>query len=345
MKVLRQALLAWYDTQGRHLPWRKRFPELADPYHVWLSEVMLQQTTVATVIPYFQRFLDRWPTLGDFANTSVDEILTQWQGLGYYTRARQAWLCAQKVSQGSAGTFPCEVTALRQLPGIGDYTAAAIASIAFNQPVVPVDGNVIRVLSRLYALKTPLPALKDQVRDKAEGLAHPDRASDFSQALMDLGATICKPKNPLCLACPWQQDCQARQQGCIDACPAPKEKKEIPTRHAQAWVLKDAQDRLWLQKKQEKGVLHGLYHPWLSSFQEAPVEEGVISPWQDHVSGLTAVGSIRHVFTHFRLEVTVFQGRVFDENPPNLQGVWVDSDSLGDYALSTLAKKLIKGGA
>src|ERR1044071_134699 len=207
------ALLAWYDRHRRDLPWRAPAGQRADPYRVWLSEIMLQQTTVATVGPYFDRFVARWPSLRALAAASLDEVLHLWQGLGYYARARNLHACARAVVERHGGRFPEDIAALRALPGIGDYTAAAIAAIAFDQPFAAVDGNVERVMARVFAEFTPLPAAKPRLRELTQALVPPGRAGDFAQAVMDLGAILCTPRRPRCVLCPWRSDCAAAAAG------------------------------------------------------------------------------------------------------------------------------------
>src|SRR6201997_217762 len=202
-------LLAWYDRHRRALPWRARPGERSDPYRVWLSQTMLQQTTVKAVAPYYARFLARWPDLNALAAASLDEVLAAWAGLGYYARARNVHACARALVERHGGRFPVSESALRDLPGIGAYTAAAIAAIAFDQATTPVDGNIERVIARLYALATPLPVGKVEIARYARALTPAKRAGDFAQALMDLGATICTPKKPACASCPWNAACVA----------------------------------------------------------------------------------------------------------------------------------------
>src|SRR5438067_5305639 len=207
------ALLAWYDRHRRILPWRAQPGERADPYRVWLSEIMLQQTTVKAVAPYFLRFVTRWPTVGALAAAPLDEVLRLWAGLGYYARARNLHACAKAVVERYCGEFPSEESELVALPGIGPYSAAAIAAIAFGARTAAIDANGERVLARLFAIEAELPAAKPRIRSLAEGLLPSTRAGDFAQALMDLGASICTPKIPSCVLCPWMQDCLARRRG------------------------------------------------------------------------------------------------------------------------------------
>src|SRR5579864_1305482 len=218
------ALLAWYDRHRRDLPWRSPPGRRPDPYRVWLSEIMLQQTTVATVGPYFDRFVARWPSLRSLAAASLDEVLHLWQGLGYYARARNLHSCARAVVERHGGHFPDDMRRLRALPGIGDYTAAAIAAIAFDRPLAAVDGNVERVVARLFAERAPLPAAKPRLRALAACLVPTRRAGDFAQAMMDLGAVICTPRRPRCILCPWRENCAAAALAIAESLPAQTEK-------------------------------------------------------------------------------------------------------------------------
>ncbi|MGB8577869.1 MAG: A/G-specific adenine glycosylase, partial [Pseudolabrys sp.] len=230
-------LLAWYDRHARVLPWRARCGEQADPYRVWLSEIMLQQTTVKAVVPYYARFLSRWPTVDALAAASLDDVLRVWSGLGYYARARNLHACAKVVVERHRGQFPNGVNALRALPGIGDYTAAAVAAIAFDLPAVPVDGNVERVVSRLFAVENELPAAKPAIKQLAASLLPARRAGDFAQALMDLGATICSPKRPACALCPWGNSCLASERGDQETFPRKAPKREGRLRRGAAFVV------------------------------------------------------------------------------------------------------------
>src|SRR3954471_21180672 len=229
-------LLAWYDRHRRDLPWRAKPGERADPYRVWLSEVMLQQTTVAAVRPFYERFLKRFPTVKRLAAAPVEEVMQAWAGLGYYSRARNLHACARAVAERHGGRFPDTEEGLRRLPGIGAYTVAAIAAIAFNRPAAAVDGNVERVVSRLFLVETPLPKAKPMIRDLAEALVPAERPGDFAQSLMDLGATICTPKRPACAVCPWLGACRARAAGVQETLPRKGPKAEGVLRRGAAFV-------------------------------------------------------------------------------------------------------------
>jgi len=234
--ALAQSLLAWYDRAGRDLPWRKKYGEVADPYHVWLSEVMLQQTTVVAVAPYFRKFVERWPKVTDLAAAAEDEVMHAWAGLGYYARARNLHACAKVVASWRDGRFPDDEESLRKLPGIGDYTAAAITAIAFGKRAVVMDGNVERVIARLFAVPDPLPGVKPHLKALAGQLTPDFRPGDYAQAVMDLGATICTPRNPACVLCPWLNACEGNRQGIAATLPAKLAKPERPTRHGTAFL-------------------------------------------------------------------------------------------------------------
>ena len=219
-------LLVWYDRHRRVLPWRARKGERPDPYRVWLSEIMLQQTTVKAVAPYYARFIARWPTVEALAAASLDDVLRAWAGLGYYARARNLHACARVVAKGHRGIFPDDVAALRALPGVGDYTAAAVVAIAFDAPAVPVDGNVERVVARLFAVEDAMPDAKPEIKRLATTLLPARRSGDFAQAMMDLGATLCSPKRPACVLCPWNGECVAYARGDQETFPRKAPKRE-----------------------------------------------------------------------------------------------------------------------
>ncbi len=267
------ALLAWYDRHRRRLPWRAVAPERPDPYCVWLSEIMLQQTTVKTVAPYYARFLARWPDVRALAAAPLEEVLKAWAGLGYYARARNLHACARAVVERHGGEFPPSQTALRALPGIGDYTAAAIAAIAFDLPAMPVDGNVERVIARLYAVEEPLPAAKLLLQHLAGALLPPRGTGDFAQAMMDLGATICTPKRPACALCPWMDHCAGRARGDADTLPRRSPKREGLLRRGAAFVACRADGSVLVRTRPAKGLLGGMTEvpttDWAADFEES----------------------------------------------------------------------------
>ncbi|HEY3910047.1 MAG TPA: A/G-specific adenine glycosylase [Stellaceae bacterium] len=332
-----ELLLAWYDRHRRRLPWRAVPGEAPDPYRVWLSEIMLQQTTVAAVAPYFGRFAARWPDISALAEASLDQVLQVWQGLGYYARARNLHACARAVAERHGGVFPREPAALRALPGIGDYTAAAIAAIAFDQRVAAVDGNVERVVARLYAIDEPMPDAKPRLKALAAALVPPQRAGDFAQAIMDLGATVCTPRRPRCVLCPWRGACAALANGQTEALPVTAEKPDRPLRHGVAFWLTRADGSVLLRRRPERGLLGGMIEipstEWRAvrwSFAEAVAAAPVAARWS------ALPGVVRHGFTHFRLELAVVAGQ------GDSDGLWSPVDRLGEHALPTLMKRVAR---
>ncbi len=336
-------LLVWYDVARRDLPWRAKPSETPDPYCVWLSEVMLQQTTVATVSPRFVRFLDRWPDVAALAAAPLDDVLHEWQGLGYYARARNLHRCARVVAGEYGGAFPADEATLRTLPGIGAYTAAAIAAIAFDLPAIAVDGNVERVMARFHGIKTPLPAAKKELAAAAQAFipsipSH--RAGDVVQALMELGATVCTPRTPNCGGCPWQGDCAGFARGEAVDLPRRLAKKPRPVRHGVVFWVEDSAGRILLRRRPEKGLLASLYEvpstPWRDTpwtIDEASAEAPVGASW------VPVAGEVVHVFTHFRLVLQVMRGRA---EAVDAGGDWVAPDAFGDYALPTVMKKVVR---
>ena len=360
-RAVSSELLAWYDRHARRLPWRvppgsrdaDGDPLRADPYRVWLSEVMLQQTTVVAVAPYYRTFLERWPTVDALAAAPLDDVLTAWAGLGYYARARNLHKCARLVSGELGGRFPDGESALAALPGIGPYTAAAIAAIAFDRPASPVDGNVERVVARLFAVETPLPKAKPELRKRAEGLTPTQRPGDFAQAMMDLGATVCLPKRPLCLACPLAAHCAARAAGTAGELPRRTAKAPRPTRYGVAFWLVDEAGSLLLRRRPERGLLGGMMELPSTPWREAPwpAEEARTKVPAEALGealsadGWTALpGLVRHTFTHFHLELTVWAGRATDiqrlAGPSEAR--WVPLDGLADEALPSVMRKLVR---
>jgi A/G-specific adenine glycosylase len=321
--ALRSALLAWYDRQARDLAWRvspadRRAGVRGDPYRVWLSEVMLQQTTVPHATPYFLGFTQRWPTVSDLAAVEDGELMAAWAGLGYYARARNLLACARAVASDHGGLFPDTEEGLRALPGVGAYTAAAVAAIAFDRAANVVDGNVERVMARLFAVETPLPDAKPELKALAADLVTDDRPGDWAQALMDLGATVCKPKSPLCDRCPISNWCQAHATGAPETYPRKTRKADRPRRHGVAYVLTRG-DEMALVRRPPKGLLGGMLglptSDWRAepfSDAEAVVAAPVPAPWRDF-------GTVEHVFTHFSLTLRVFVARG-DESRPDF--VW-----------------------
>ncbi len=301
---LRSRLLAWYDANRRDLPWRARPGEGVDPYRVWLSEIMLQQTTVPHATPYFHEFLARWPTVGDLAAAPDAEVMAAWAGLGYYARARNLLVCARVVASEHRGLFPGDVAGLRTLPGVGAYTAAAVAAIAFGEAANVVDGNVERVMSRLYAVEAPLPAAKAELAALAARLVTADRPGDWAQALMDLGATVCRPAAPLCEACPASAFCAARASGAAESYPRRSVKGDRPHRHGVAFVLTRG-DQVALALRPPKGLLGGMLGLPTTPWRAAPWAAGDAIVHAPQPGAWREIGGVRHVFTHFSLDLRV----------------------------------------
>lgn len=356
-------LLAWYDRHRRDLPWRARPGARRHPYRVWVAEIMLQQTTVGAVIPYYRRFLSRFPTVESLAAADIADVLRLWAGLGYYARGRNLHACARAVVERHGGDFPRTVAELRALPGIGDYTAAAIAAIAFDVPVVPVDGNVERVVARLFAIEAPLPRSKPVIRAAAAQLVPGARAGDFAQALMDLGATICTPKSPACLHCPLREGCRAPARGAPENFPVKEAKQQGRLRRGAAFVVLRTDGAVLLRTRPATGLLGGMAEvpttDWTHEFDErsapdyAPVlpreagEDGRAhsQPVADKLAWRRIPGTVTHVFTHFPLELVVHVAHVPTSTEPPAGMRWVAQDRLADEALPTLMRKVLAHAA
>ena len=341
------ALLAWYDRHARRLPWRvgpadRAVGVVPDPYRVWLSEVMLQQTTVAAVKSYFEAFTARWPTVADLAAAPREEVMKAWAGLGYYARARNLHACAIAVATGHGGRFPETAEGLRDLPGIGDYTAAAIAAIAFDESAPVVDGNVERVIARLFAIDTPLPEAKKAIRARQADLTPRARAGDYAQAMMDLGAGICTPRRPACALCPVNDNCLAHARGEAERYPVKAAKATRPTRHGDAFVAIRPDGAVLLRTRTDDGLLGGMSEVPGSAWTPEPMaERSSLSPpfaadWQ------RSPAPVVHVFTHFRLELIVYCARLatMEEAPPGCW--WSPPDALPGEALPSVMRKAIE---
>lgn len=332
-------LLKWYDIEQRHLPWRALPGAKPNPYHVLLSEFMLQQTTVATVINYFHRFIERWPTIGDLAAATQSEVYYQWQGLGYYSRANNLWRCAQVIEAEYGGRIPNDPKELLQLPGVGPYTAAAIASIAFDYPIVPVDGNIIRVLSRFLNIETPLPGLQHQIRQIVTQYSLTERSGDFAQALMDLGATVCTPRKVNCLQCPLQHGCQSLTQGVVEMRPVKAVGAIRPTRYGYVFWYTNEAGAVWVRQRPPKGLLANLMEipgsDWLPS--PAEVNEVIASLPSSHNGWKLLPIPVKHTFTHFHLQLQILVG----QGDHTLGDKVSACDKLKDLAFPTLMRKVI----
>lgn len=321
--------MAWYDANARLLPWRALPSEKPNPYYVVLSEFMLQQTTVQTVIPYFHAFIERWPTLGAFACASEEEVLTYWQGLGYYARARNLLKAAKAIT--ALADWPLDITALQQLPGIGPYTARAIASIAFNQPFLPVDGNFVRLLGRVWGMEGSKDSVKKTLQEQLDSYTHYERPGDLAQAIMDFANTLCRPQNPQCNVCPLYAQCQGREplwRERVEKGRTPK--RIVPTRFAIARLTVNDAGAILLTRNTTQRLLKGLLMPPLR-YVDTEAFEPLEAP------------TVSHTFSHFRLQVKVVAGEsVFAKGED--ETIWVPLGAIQKYPLSTLAKKILKAG-
>ena len=341
------ALLAWYDRERRVLPWRSAPGETPDPYRVWLSEIMLQQTTVKAVLPRYGAFLRRWPDVEALARAELGEVLAAWAGLGYYARARNLHACARAVADRHGGTFPAVESELRQLPGVGGYTAAAIAAIAFGRRATPVDGNVERVVARLFAVAARLPEGKAEIKALAATLTPAERAGDFAQAMMDLGATICTPRKPACGLCPVRPGCRGYADGLAEVLPYREEKTARPLRRGVAFVALREDGAVLLRERPLHGLLGGMLETPSSPWKQAALNGTSVgrhaplkADWQ------RLPGLVEHVFTHFRLELTVYRAEVELDAKPNHAAEpercrWLKLRELSGAALPSVMRKVL----
>jgi len=342
LRALAARLLAWYDVHRRVLPWRAPRGKRADPYRVWLSEIMLQQTTVQAVAAYYRKFLARWPTVRDLADAPQDEVLAAWAGLGYYARARNLHAAAKVVAHELGGKFPITAAALRELPGVGGYTAGAIAAIAYDERQAAMDANAERVIARLYAVETPMPKAKAELHALGMALV-PERAGDFAQALMDLGSAICTPKRPACGNCPWEAHCLARRRGIQEQLPVKAPKLARPLKRGAAFVASDRSGAVLLVKRPDKGLLASMLEPPLGPWEEdfpssmkAMKQAPFAAEWKKRM------GLVRHGFTHFELEIEVYAATL--PKRPKTEGLWVPAEKLREVALPTVMRKIVEHG-
>ncbi len=343
LALLSDILLDWYDVNARDLPWRTppHSQQSSDPYHIWLSEIMLQQTTVASVIPYYEKFLNRWPTVQDLANAELDDILSAWAGLGYYARARNLHKCAQIIANEFHGKFPEDEQELVKLPGIGSYTAAAIAAIAFGRKATVMDGNIERVMARLFNVTTALPDAKPELKKLAEQMTPDHRSGDYAQAVMDLGSDICGPKLLKCTGrCPWENYCISNALGTSEQLPNRLSKKTKPTRRGYAFWA-EYKNHLWLCRRPETGLLGGMMEipstDWIESddWNDVPTPQiPIIANWKE------TPGMVRHSFTHFHLELKVIRLELL-EMIDLQEGDWFPFSRIEDLALPTVMMKVI----
>ena len=334
-------LLAWYDVHRRVLPWRARPGRRADPYHVWLSEIMLQQTTVQAVGAYYKKFLMLWPTVNALAEATQDEVLGAWAGLGYYARARNLHAAAKIVAGKMGGKFPGTAEGLRALPGIGEYTAGAISAIAYDERQSAMDANAERVIARLYALREAMPKAKTKLRALNQALVPEKRAGDFVQALMDLGSAICSPKRPLCKKCPWQKNCAAQALGIQEELPMKAPKALRPLKRGVAFVAHDRNGAVLLVKRPEKGLLGAMLQPPLGPWTENfPSKTDALKQAPFKADWKKRGGIVRHSFTHFELEIEVYSMAL--SKRPKATGIWVETGALPKAALPTVMRKIVE---
>ena len=341
---IRAALLGWYDQHARALPWRTGPAEHArgvrpDPYRVWLSEIMLQQTTVPHATSYFLDFARRWPRVQDLAAAPEPDVMAAWAGLGYYARARNLIACARAVARDHDGRFPDTEQDLLALPGVGPYTAAAVAAIAFDRRANVVDGNVERVIARLHAVEAPLPASKPELKALASELVTAERPGDWAQAMMDLGATICRPKSPLCDRCPLAFACAARAQGDPETYPRKSAKPDRPRRHGVAFVLIH-RGQVALDRRPPKGLLGGMLGLPTTDWGGAPLSAAEIRQAAPAAADWRPLGPVEHVFTHFTLTLQVWRA---DAAPADPDLVWLPIEEAGQALPSVFLKALRAG--
>jgi A/G-specific adenine glycosylase len=334
--AIRVALLAWYDVSRRDLPWRAKTGETPDPYRVWLSEIMLQQTTVPHAIPYFLEFTRRWPTVGDLADEVDAAVMSAWAGLGYYARARNLLACARTVARDHAALFPSTEAELRSLPGVGVYTAAAIAAIAFSRRANVVDGNVERVVARLFAVTEALPKAKPRLAALADGLVEADRAADWPQALMDLGSTVCRPRAPLCEVCPIEPHCRAAATDDPARFPLKVKKAARPHRHGVVYLLA-RDDMIAIVERPAKGLLGGMAGLPTSAWRDAPLSLDEVLANAPADGDWRPIGSVEHVFTHFSLTLEVYAADITTALP---DVAWTDR-SAARASLPTVFRKAL----
>jgi A/G-specific adenine glycosylase len=331
-------LLAWYDKHARVLPWRAPKGERTDPYRVWLSEIMLQQTTVQAVAAYYRKFLAQWPTVKALANAPLDDVLIAWAGLGYYARARNLHKAAKAVAIELGGKFPDTMEGLRALPGVGAYTAGAIAAIAYDLPEAAMDANAERVIARLFAATEPLAKAKPKLLAFGKSLVPQKRAGDFAQALMDLGSAICTPKRPACMSCPLFGDCAARKQGIQESLPTKGEKAVRPLKRGAAFVARDKSGAVLLLRRPESGLLGGMMQPPLGPWTEDfPSKAAALKQAPFKADWKKRIDIVRHGFTHFELEIEVYETTV--DKRTKMEGQWISD--LSKAALPTVMRKIV----
>jgi A/G-specific adenine glycosylase len=338
--TITEDVLTWYDANKRVLPWRAEHGARSNPYRVWLSEIMLQQTTVQAVERYYRAFLKRWPSVTSLANARLDDVLAAWAGLGYYSRARNLHRTAQLVAFERGGRFPKSASELDKLPGIGPYTAGAIASIAFGERVAAIDANAERVLARIFALTEPRPKIRGRMAALADALVPADRPGDFAQALMDLGAVVCTSTRPNCGDCPAARHCMALRRGIAEQLPLKNMDRARPTKRGAAFVALDRSNCVLLERRPENGLLGAMMQPPLGAWRQSfPARARALKEAPFAGQWTKVPGFVGHSFTHFHLEIEVYVGRF--TRRPKFDGMWVAREKLGASALPTVMKKLL----
>ena len=341
-RELRGQILGWYDRHRRSMPWRAEKGQAPEPYHVWLSEIMLQQTTVAAVRPYFIKFLEKWPAIEDLAAAQQEDVMSEWAGLGYYARARNLHKCAQVIANELGGQFPEQQDELKKLPGIGEYTSAAITTIAFNKPATVVDGNIERIMARYHAVEEALPKSKTRLKNLASHYFEncEDRPGDFAQALMDIGATICIPKAPRCNLCPVMGGCKAYQKGIQTELPRKKKKKNRPKRIGYVYWIENEKEEILLHRRPQSGLLGGMMALPSSEWIDKKAKQ---SP--EHLLPLHTVqsckSSIHHVFTHFDLELKLYKADALGEAIENKSYLWININDLKEHGFPSVFQKAL----
>lgn len=332
----RKKILIWYDKHARSLPWRAPKGVTPNPYWVWLSEIMLQQTTVVTVKPYFEKFIAKWPTVDDLAAADIEDVMHEWAGLGYYARARNLHKCAQIVSSEHNGTFPDNQEQLIKLPGIGDYSSNSIAAIAYNTPANVVDGNVERVMARYFAIEEPLPKSKKHLKELAGSIAWDEtkRSGDYAQSLMDLGATICTPKSPKCMLCPINESCEG--QSIAETLPKKEPKKTKPQKYGSVYWVTNKAGAVLFERRDERQMMGGMLG--------LPTTEWLKKATKSQNSRFSAQKltktKVKHSFTHFDLHLDIITAQFGGKLEKNEQ--WIDPSALEEIGVPTLFKKAVK---
>ena len=338
---LQKQLLDWYDQNRRHLPWRVAKGIHGNPYHIWLSEVMLQQTKVASVEPYFKKFISRWPTVHALARARLDDVLLEWAGLGYYARARNLYKCASILVENYKGIFPQDEVELKKLPGVGTYTAAAIAAIAFSKPATPVDGNFERVIARFHRVTTPLPGSKALLYKLATDFPPDERPGDYAQAMMDLGATICTPRKPKCQSCPWQSSCSSQNSPEAESLPRKKSKNKKNIRYGAVFWCVNVNNQVLVHRRKPNGLLGGMVAFPSTRWTSDPYLGSRISLEQPLPRNWTLLpGIVRHPFTHFNLELKVMTAKI-NKSDRLKSGSWLSITKLENAGLPSVMKKVM----